>query len=310
MSDLDRQLAQIAARQHSLITLDDVLAVGGDHHHVTARLHGGRWRRVAPRAYLLSGAPLTWEARALAAVRSAGPGAAVSHLAAARLHGIPGYGSAGVEISVPRGTLRRRLDARVHESTDLDRCRIVEVDGIPVTGIARTILDLGRYVGPQRLLRAIEACRRADAVSWADLIRVLATHARKGRHGIRRLRAVILAEADRTETTDSDLELLVLGLLREHGLPEPVLHHRVFDGDRFVAEVDLAYPEHRIAIECDGSIHGEDEVRERDLPRQNDLVLVGWTVLRFTWKRVRARPAAVAAEVSAAIRAATVGASP
>ena len=46
----------------------------------------------------------------------------------------------------------------------------------------------------------------------------------------------------------------------------------------------------KIAIELDGSIHLEDDVRERDLPRQNDLVLLGWTVLRFTWKRFTERP--------------------
>ena len=66
-----------------------------------------------------------------------------------------------------------------------------------------------------------------------------------------------------------------------------MLHHKVFDGDRFVAEVDLAFPRLKIAIELDGSHHLEAEVRERDLPRQNDLVLLGWTVLRFSWKRFR-----------------------
>ena len=86
-----------------------------------------------------------------------------------------------------------------------------------------------------------------------------------------RLRRVIAANAHREEITDSDFELLVLALLVEHGLPEPVLHHRIFDGSRFVAEVDLAYPELRIAIELDGKVHLEPEVRERDLPRQNDL---------------------------------------
>lgn len=99
------------------------------------------------------------------------------------------------------------------------------------------------------------------------------------------------------------MELLVLGLLRESGLPEPVLHHRIYDGDRFVAEVDLAHPQWKIAIECDGDIHLLPEVRERDLPRQNDLVLLGWTVLRFSWERSRARPERIVSEVRAAIDA-------
>ena len=112
---------------------------------------------------------------------------------------------------------------------------------------------------------------------------------------------MILVNAHRDEITDTDMELLVLGLIRDAGLPEPVLHHRVYDGDRFVAEVDLAYPAWKVAIECDGDVHLEPEVREKDLPRQNDIVLIGWTLLRFSRRRVRERPDRVVADVRDAI---------
>ena len=115
------------------------------------------------------------------------------------------------------------------------------------------------------------------------------------------MRRVISENAHREEITDSDFELLMLALMREVGLPEPDLHLRIFDGDRFVAEVDLGYPILRIAIELDGSIHLDEAVRERDLPRQNDLILLGWTVLRFTWKRFTNRPDLVVAEIRAAL---------
>ena len=62
-----------------------------------------------------------------------------------------------------------------------------------------------------------------------------------------------------------------------------------------------------IAIELDGSIHLQDEVRERDLPRQNDLVLLGWTVLRFSWRRFVDRPDLVIAEIRAALRSRPAG---
>jgi very-short-patch-repair endonuclease len=191
----------------------------------------------------------------------------------------------------------------VHTSTDLDRCRMVVVDGVPTTDIARTILDIGRKVGDKRLLSAIEWGRRSKATDWSDLIATLAHHARRGRPGIRRLRRVIAANVHRHEITDSDFELLFLALIRDAGLHEPVLHHRVVDVERFVAEVDLAYPLLKIAIELDGSVHLQSAVRERDLPRQNDLVLLGWTVLRFTWRRFVDRPDLVVAEIRAAIRA-------
>ena len=75
-------------------------------------------------------------------------------------------------------------------------------------------------------------------------------------------------------------------------------------GGRFIAEVDLAYPGLRVAIELDGMVHLQSDVRERDLTKQNDLVLAGWVVLRFTYERYRRRPEQVVAEIRAAIAAA------
>ena len=302
MSRLDSELADIAARQRLLITLGDVRRVGGDHTDAQRRIDGGRWRTVDRGVYLITGAPLDWKTRLLAATLCAGDGVAGSHLAAGRLHGLSGFDHAMPELSIPRGRRYRRPDVRTHESTDLGLCRIVQRDGIPVTDPSRTMLDLGRYLGLPRLTRTVEQARRRDLVTWSSLIATLAVHARRGRHGTRRLRAVILSGAHRQEVTDTDMELLVLGLLRDAALPEPELHHQVRVGRRFVAEVDLAYPDQRIAIECDGDVHLRSEVRERDLPRQNDLVLAGWTVLRFSWERSRARPDAIVREVREALR--------
>jgi hypothetical protein len=304
MSDLDRRLAFVARRQRQLITASDVAAVGGAPHHCDRRVAGGRWQRIEPGVFLLAGAPLDWTTRQLAAVLAAGESATTSHLAGARAWGWPGFGRAGLELSLPRGHRYRRPDVRCHESTDLERCRIVRREGLPVTDPDRTLLDIARYVGEQRLTRTVEAARRQGHVTWSSLISTLARHARRGRPGIRRLRAVILANAHREEVTDTDVELLVLGLLTGAGLPEPVLHHRVFEGERFVAEVDMAYPELMVAIECDGDIHLFDEVRERDLPRQNDLILRGWAVLRFSKARVLRRPETIVAEVREARRVA------
>lgn len=302
MVTLDDRLLPVFARQHWLISLVDLRDAGGVRQQAAARIASGRWAHAEPCVYRLVGPPVTWESRLLAVILSAGPGAVVSHLAAAALHGIPGFGRGVPEISVPRGVRLRRSAARVHTSTDLNRRPATTISGIPVTDLPRTLLDVARVVGDQRLLRAIEWSRRSRGVTWSELVSTLAHHARRGRPGIRRLRRVIAANAHRSEITDSDFELLVLALLREHGLPEPALHHRVFDGDRFVAEVDLAYPDRKVAIELDGSVHLEDEVRERDLPRQNDLVLLGWTVLRFTWKRYSTRPDALVREVRGALR--------
>lgn len=302
MARIDQELLDVAMRQRMLISFKDVIAAGGGEHHVNARVNGGRWHRVDHGVYLLAGAPLDWEVRQLAALLGAGGQSLGSHFAAARVLGIDGFAQAGVELAVPRGQRFRRAGIRVHESTDLHLAQPITRRAIPITGPDRTILDVARFVTPKRLISVAEAARRSGLVTWGSLIQVLTDHARRGRPGIRKLRHLILTQAARQEITDSDFELLVLGLLREAGLPEPELHHRVFDGARFIAEVDIAYPQLRIAIECDGGVHRTPEVHERDLARQNDLILAGWTVIRFTWRRVQARPEVVANEVAAAIR--------
>lgn len=305
MSDLDRTLAGIASAQHLLVTLGDVRAAGGTRRHATTRCQAGRWRSVDRGVFLINGASLDWVVRLHASVLAAGDGAVASHLAAARLYGMPGFAKALPELSIPRGRRYRRKGIRTHESTDLDRCDPRLVEGIPTTDPNRTLLDLARYVGDRRLARVIEWCRREGLVTWSSLISTLRRHARKGRGGVRRLRRVIVANAHREEITDSDFEYLVISLLIDHGLPEPVLHHRVYDGERFVGEVDLAYPDLLIAIECDSDLHRtEKAVYERDKPKRTDLNIVGWMVVEVSWEQFTSKPESVVRDVRAAREAA------
>lgn len=284
MVDLDRRLAPVASRQHSLVTIDDVRTAGGTRSHVHRRISSGRWEQTASGVYRIAGSgPPTYESRVMAATLAAGPDAVASHLCAARLHGL-GFVTAPPEISIPRGRTHRPAGVRVHESTDLDRCRLQVVAGIPVTDPARTLLDLGRYIGPGPLARAIEQARRFEVVTWADLIRCLVAHARQGRHGVRRLRLVIADGVAHDEVTDTDSELLALSIIRELGLPAPVLHHRVYEGDVLVAELDLAYPALRLGIEIDGTVHLDPTVRRKDDARDHELRRRGWTIRRVWWE--------------------------
>ena len=79
------------------------------------------------------------------------------------------------------------------------------------------------------------------------------------------------------------------------------------DGATFVAEVDFAYPEIRVAIEVDGwSVHGTPEAMSADFVRQNMLLRLGWTVIRFTWAQVMREPGYVASEITRVLRAKSV----
>lgn len=305
MATLDDRLLPVLLRQHWLVTDEDVADAGGSQHQIKERVRSGRWLRVDRGVCRPAAAPRTWEATLLAPILGADHGVrlAASDVSAAALHGIPGYGRRGrPEISVERSYNLRRNGIRTRTSTDLDRCGIVRIDGIPATDLRRTLLDLGRTVGDARLLRDIEWARRERGVTWSDLISTLAHHARRGRGGVTRLRRVVLVNAHREEVTDTDVELLVLGLLTEAGLPSPVIHHQIRRGGRVLAEIDLAYPGLSIAIEIDGGVHLRADVWNRDQPRQNFLVLEGWTILRFNRDRVFDHPQQVLAEIATAIR--------
>lgn len=282
MVEIDRRLAEVARRQRMMVTMADVRRAGGGRHLVTTRLESGRWRRVAPGVYLINGAPFGWEERLLAAQLAAGPAAVVSHLAAARVKGYPGFDHAAAELSVPRGQRFRRPGVRVHESTDLDRCRVQQRGPFRVTDDERTVLDLARYLGPVRLAKLVEWLRREGRVSWGSLLDTLVEHARPGRHGVVKLRQLILDEAGRRTITDTEAERLLLVAMRLAGLPDPEVHFRVeTPSGRFVAEVDFAHPALKIAIEVMGSIHDLPEVRRKDAPRRNDLEIEGWLVLDY-----------------------------
>jgi very-short-patch-repair endonuclease len=303
MSEVDRAIAQIASRQHALFTVRQALDVGATRLMLLGRARAGRIVEADVDVYRMAGVPPSWESRMLAAVLSAGDGALASHRAAAAIWGLEGFAKNTPELTVPRGRRYRRDGVRSHESTDLHVAGARKRDGIPVTDPARTLLDVGRFVGDRRLWQAIESARRQRLTTWAELIAVLAKHARRGRPGIRRLRRVIARHAHRADITDNDFELLVLALLLEHGLPEPVVHFelRSIDGV-LVAEIDLAYPHLRIAIELDGRVHAHDDVFQQDRVRQNRIVLEGWIVLRFTYETFRDHPEVIVREVADAIR--------
>ncbi|MGY1729604.1 endonuclease domain-containing protein [Geodermatophilus sp. SYSU D01062] len=74
------------------------------------------------------------------------------------------------------------------------------------------------------------------------------------------------------------------------------------DGGGFIARVDLASPEHRLAVEYDGAWHGEPGQLRRDRHRLNGLTAAGWRVVFVTAADLRTPEALVARVVEALAR--------
>ncbi|TDC98351.1 DUF559 domain-containing protein [Saccharopolyspora terrae] len=116
-------------------------------------------------------------------------------------------------------------------------------------------------------------------------------------HGIRRARLRIPHLDGRAESVPESV-LRVEFVLR--GL-HPVPQLEVFDGDRFVARLDLAFEEAKVAVECDGGWHADPTQAKHDRVRRDRLRALGWTVIVVTNDRLRDHLDEVMAEVAAAL---------
>ena len=178
-------------------------------------------------------------------------------------------------------------------------------EGIPVTSLPRTLLDLAATVRFDWLERMIE---RSEDLELFDLRAVEELLARTiGHHGHGRLRKAI-ALYKPSSFTRSSLERRFLELVVEAGLPQPRTN---FVEEGF--ELDCYWPEHRFAVELDlFETHGTRAAFERDRERQEDLLLAGIGMTRVTGPRLEREPEEVIARVGRLLsaRAPRRGASP
>jgi len=288
-----------AAVQYGYITWDQLLAAGLSPDVVRRLVTDGQLVRQMRGLYRMIGVRTSWRGRMLAACLQGGDGAVISHRSAAAVWGLEGFEPPRiVDVSVP-ASRRPRIDgARVHRRA-LPR-RAVR-DGIPVTPIPETILDLCSVSRNEGIpLRALDDVRRRKLVTGAELERCAAEHTPRKSAGIPRYRALLERRLGRTPP-GTVFAADVLDLLVAAGLPGPEAEFWVtIRGRRY--RIDLAYPRPKIAIECLGKIgHLNERSFEEDPVRNNDLALDGWLQIQVTYRRRADEPGAVVADVEEAL---------
>ena len=236
-------------------------------------------------------------------ILSAGPGSAASHRAAAVLHGLLRLDET-VEICTPR---KRKLhgvadDVVVHRSIVLPRSDLTKVDGVPCVTVERTLVDLGAVVSRHKVAYALDAAIRNELTDLALVEYVHARRRGRGRRGAGVL-AHVLEAHERTGATESPYERDVVTAVMEAGLPLPRLQYEIRDHSGEAARVDLAWPNERLIVEVDGhGFHSDRAQRAHDAERQNRLVSMGWTVLRFTTDQIFDDVNAVVSQIGRSLR--------
>lgn len=213
-----------------------------------------------------------------------------------------------LEIAVPRDSNPPRTNGVRGRRLDADRATTWLIDGIPVIDPIAALFSSADELTVEQAVGAIDALLTASSnyptrVDGFPRVTRDDVHARldlwtrfKGRATIRV--ALDLARENVESPKETETRLLIL----QSGLPEPDVQFEVFDGRRFIARVDLAYPSLKIAIEYEGDGHRTDrEQWRRDIQRQRELEDQGWLVIRLTQDDLAQGSAALITRIRSAI---------
>ncbi|HSH44904.1 MAG TPA: type IV toxin-antitoxin system AbiEi family antitoxin domain-containing protein [Longimicrobiales bacterium] len=289
---VDSLAAEIAGRQHGVVSRAQLLAAGVSRRQVERRVKCRNLRPLHRGVYLV-GVVAPPRAREMSAVLACGPGSVVSHGDAAALHGmrkdVPPDRAVHVTVTAARG---RRPGIRAHRVTRLPADEVASVDGIPATTPARTLLDLAGLDSPRALEQAFAEATRLRIGVPEELKQLLDRYPR--RPGIAGVRA-LLERPSGPAFVRSEAEARFLALVREAELPEPEMNVAL---GRY--ELDFLWRRARIAVEVDGfEFHGTRRRFERDRRRDARLLATHRiTVMRVTWMQLVERPAPAIARLA------------
>lgn len=301
-SPTDFAVAQLAARQHGVVSRDQLRDVGMGEGAIEHAVRLGRLHRVFRGVYALGHPSVGERGRHKAATLACGKGTVVSHRSAAALLRLLDKGPAVIDV-IPTGECGRGIDGiRFHRVRAPRREEVGTVAGIPCTSPARTLVDLASVVGDWTLRSAFERAAQRRCLDIPAIERAIDP----GRRGVGSLRALVEAWRQAAPLTKkgrlkSPLEAKVLPLLVQRDLPTPLLNAPAQIANGRI-EVDFLWPDHRFALEADSrDFHGTHLAFERDRWRDRELMRAGYATLRVTHRQAETEAAAVADTIASRI---------
>jgi len=277
----DARVAWVGARQHGAISYAQLLEAGLTPDAVDHRVAAGWLHRVHRGVFAVGHPAMTQRGRWLAAVLSGGDSAVLSHRSAAALWGLAPDGRRPA-VTVPGLARRGPSGVEVHANRIRPGDTLL-VDGIRVTKVARTLLDLAEVLTLDQLVQAIDNATNSRHLRPALMSSMIQQS--RGRRGLKPLKQALLITRPQDVLTRSELERRALRLIATTGLPRPEVNTGLHGH-----EVDLLWRQFRLIVELDGREHHEAAF-ERDRRRDAELLARGWRVLRLTWRQVVNDPA-------------------
>jgi very-short-patch-repair endonuclease/predicted transcriptional regulator of viral defense system len=293
-------LAALAARQHGVVATWQLRELGFSRGAIAHLVAAERLHRLYRGVYAVGHTALHPHGRLMAATLACGPDAVLSHRDAAAVWGLRPSARPATDVTVPGLSRHGQRGITIHRTRSLPQDERAVRDGLPVTTVARTLLDLAEVIDRHQVRRAFEEAERLRLFDLRALKELARRH-----HGRRGLAVVneLLAEAVEPPVTRSELERRFLELCHEAGLPAPQVNTQVAG-----FEVDMAWPEARLVVELDGhEFHRTRAAFERDRARDAALQVAGHRVLRVTNRRMARERTAVVHAVRTLIAASDSG---
>lgn len=242
-------------------------------------LRSSAWRRLFRGVYADAELADSFGLRVRGARLIAPASAAFSGRTAAYLHGAAMLADlrTPVEVSVPPGVPFGPMSGLRVRRVPLPEGDVTRVGPFRFTTGLRTALDIARGEPMLDAVPALDVLLARGTVGWRELREAGA--ALSGVRGARRARQATALADPRAESPPESRLRVLLTLAGLTAVPQYAVRD---EAGAFVARVDLAFPDHRIAVEYDGLWHAEPGQFGRDRRRLNRLAAAGWTVLHVT----------------------------
>lgn len=298
-SELQR-LAVHASEHHGVASVRAAAEMGLDRRQLRRAEAAGIIEFVHPDVLRFRGAVLTPRMRIAAAVAQV-PGSTASHESALWLHGVARMPFVVAVTTSPAGR-SSRWGIRIHRAGDLRAEHVTCIEGIEVTTLPRTVVDLASVFGRPRLAHLIDQLTIVERrTSVGAIAEVLDQVHRRGRAGIGVLAVLLDARSPGAVAPRSRLERRVDRLIAtSRVLPTPVAE-RPLPSDELRGLVDRAWPPARLILEIDGRAwHAREESMATDRARDRAAAAAGWLTLRVLDDEVARDPEGVLQDVEAA----------